>query len=172
MDSYKSLRLELENFASELTVDKFQALGPGMGLGTLQNTNKSASNPAVREFKAASMQPKPQPFPTQYTEDRIVFRSRRAGDYNAPFWLKVLGHFTDLVVAGLCLIVCILGFKLMTNDVAQLRNLKFDPLIAISGIYITFFVYGLTFKVVGLPMLGSHIRHRFSPHEGNASIAR
>jgi hypothetical protein len=162
MDSYKSLRIELENCASELTVEKFQALGPGMGLGVLQNTNQSASIPSVREFKASTLHARQQVFAAPLVEDRIVIRSDKSGAFNAPFWARILGHLADLLVAGLCLMVCMLGFKLMTNEISQIKHMKIEPFMMISGIYASFLVYGLTFKLIGLPMLGSHIRYRFS----------
>lgn len=169
MDSNHALRKDLELFAKELTKEKFQALSPGLGLGVLRNVSSVA-----KEKYSSSVTSTPRvpvhSSPSQSFENKshsysaINLASQRAIakkiNGRTPWWAFILAHVADLLVAGLFVITCIIGFNMM-NPETPMSGVNLAPLRLLSTLYFAFILYLGIFKLLGLTMLGGLVRQGF-----------
>ncbi len=161
MDQNQALRRDLELYAKELTKDKFQALGPGLGLGTIRNRPAGCSEYVVSHQAPVSQ--KLVDNSEAYSALNLPAQNtiRRELHYRAPWWSLVLSHMADLFIAALFVVACNMGYKIMNPHLPGVAGLSLAPLRVLSFLYVAFILYLGIFKLLGLTMLGGLVRHRF-----------
>ncbi len=161
LDQNQALRRDLELFAKELTKDKFQALSPGLGLGTVRNRSLGASEfvvsqqiPVSPKFTDTSESYSALNLPAQNAIKRELY-------YRSPWWSLVLSHMADLFIAAIFVVACSISYKMMNPHLSGVLGLNLGPLRLLSFLYVAFILYLGIFKLLGLTMLGGLVRRRF-----------
>ncbi|MEI8025075.1 MAG: hypothetical protein WCI18_01885 [Pseudomonadota bacterium] len=161
MDQNQALRRDLELYAKELTKDKFQALSPGLGLGTIRNRPIESSEFVA--LKQIPVSPKFADKSESYSALNLPAQNaiRRELHYRTPWWALVLSHMADLFIAAIFVVACSIGYKVMNPHMPGVSGLNLGPLRVLSFLYVAFILYLGIFKLLGLTMLGGLVRHRF-----------
>jgi hypothetical protein len=144
-----------------LTIDKFQALGPGLGLGSLRNRPS-----ATIDFVSSKQPPASQKFADKselYSALNLPAQNavRQQLQPRTPWWFLALCHLADLMMAAIFVVVCGIAYKMMNPQMTGIPELNLAPLRVLSFLYIAFVLYLAIFKLLGLTMLGGLVRQRF-----------
>jgi len=94
------------------------------------------------------------------TRNSVTYEAGAHAVLKTPIWAWLVGHLADLFMVAICILVCVLGMSLILSDFKTIRSVHFGPSLCIALIYGTLIVYGLIFKILGLPLIGSLIRRK------------